>query len=80
MNLREFRCLHKGQQRQYVANQIGICGKHLNDIEAGRVNLTDKLAVKLSELYGIGVDEVKSMYEEGKDGKYRGSRKAGSNS
>jgi len=66
MNLKIFRD-NKGFQRKYVVSNIGISGKHLNDIEAGRVNLTDKCATKLSEFYGVDVGDIKNMYEEGKD-------------
>ena len=68
MNLREFR-YSKGLQRKYVSSQINISGKHLNDIEIGKVNLTDKIASKLSTLYNVEISTIKSMYEEGKNEK-----------
>ncbi|WP_291568631.1 helix-turn-helix transcriptional regulator [Clostridium sp. UBA2485] len=57
----------KGLQRKFVAEKIGICGKHLNDIEVGKVNLTDNIASKLSNLYNVKLEEIRSMYEEGKN-------------
>jgi len=66
MNLRQLR-EGRGYQRKFVAKKIGICGKHLNDIEAGKVNLTEKVAVKFSEVYDIELNKIKNMYEEGKD-------------
>jgi transcriptional regulator with XRE-family HTH domain len=74
MDLREFRKA-QGLQRKFVAIKVGICGKHLNDIEAGRVNLTDKVAFKLSEVYGADLSEIKHMYQEGKNGKHRDYKK-----
>lgn len=74
MNLREFR-YSKGLQRQYVSSQIDISGKHLNDIEIGKVNLTDKIASKLSTLYNVEISTIKSMYEEGKNEKKRNTKK-----
>lgn len=68
MNLKELRA-NKGFQRKFVVAKVGISGKHLNDIEAGRVNLTDKVAARLSEIYGINVSNIKEMYQEGKDEK-----------
>ncbi|MCX7884249.1 MAG: helix-turn-helix transcriptional regulator [Caloramator sp.] len=68
MNLRELR-YSKGLQRKFVAEHINISGKHLNDIEKGKVNLTDKMCKKLSKFYGIGEDEIKLMYLEGKNSK-----------
>lgn len=65
MNLREFR-ENKGLQRKFVMKQVGISGTHLNDIEAGRVPLTDNFTCKLSKFYGIGKKKLISMYEEGK--------------
>ena len=69
MNLKEFRA-NKGFQRKFVVAGVGICGKHLNDIEAGRVNLTDNVATKLSELYSVDVNTIKTMYKEGKNEEY----------
>ena len=74
MNLKIFRD-NKGFQRKFVVANIGICGKHLNDIEAGRVNLTDNVATKLSEFYDVEVKEIKTMYAEGKDGTIRNFKK-----
>ena len=65
--LRNFRDNTKGLQRQFVAEQIGICGKHLNDIEAGRVNLTDNIAKKLSVLYEVNIELIRDMYAESKN-------------
>lgn len=65
MDLKELRA-HKGYQRKFVVEKICISSKHLNDIEAGRVNLTDRVANKLSIFYDLDVDEIKSMYMEGK--------------
>ncbi len=66
MNLRQFRN-SKGLQRKFVVEHIDISGKHLNDIEAGRVNLTDKIALKLANFYKINIKKIKEMYEEGKN-------------
>lgn len=74
MNLKKFRD-NEGFQRKYVVSKIGISGKHLNDIEAGRVNLTDKYATRLSEFYGVDINVIKNMYEEGKDETIRGFKK-----
>jgi|GEM_PF-1867030 len=65
MNLKEFRDL-KGFQRKFAVARVGISSKHLNDIEAGRVNLTENCAVKLSEFYDVSISIIKDMYEEGK--------------
>ncbi|MDP4179062.1 MAG: helix-turn-helix transcriptional regulator [Bacillota bacterium] len=65
MNLRELR-RKNGYQRKFVAEKVNICGKHLNDIEAARVNLTEKVANKLSIFYNIELDKIKNMYLEGK--------------
>lgn len=65
-SLRKFR-YDRGLQRKFVAKKINVCGKHLNDIEAGRVTLTDKVAEKISKLYNISIEDVISMYEEGKN-------------
>lgn len=74
MNLREYRKA-QGLQRKFVAIKVGICGKHLNDIEAGRVNLTDKVALKLSEVYGVDLSKIKHMYREGKNEEHRDYKK-----
>ncbi|QXE20426.1 helix-turn-helix domain-containing protein [Clostridium sp. 001] len=66
MDLKELRS-DRGFQRKFVATKIGISGKHLNDIEAGRVNLTTSVATKFSNFYGIDVTAIKEMYEEGKN-------------
>lgn len=66
MNLRELRN-KRGLRRNYVAEIVGICGKHLNDIEGGRVNLTQKVAEKLSELYQLDIGKVFEMYKEGQN-------------
>lgn len=65
MTLRQLRN-KRGLRRKFVASNLNICGKHLNDIEAGRVNLTENLAGKFSDFYGIDVGKIKEMYEEGK--------------
>lgn len=65
LDLREFR-KGKGYQRQFIATNVGICGKHLNDVEAGRVNLTKKVALKLSEVYKVNISKVIDMYMEGR--------------
>ncbi|GCD12218.1 MULTISPECIES: helix-turn-helix domain-containing protein [Clostridium] len=75
MNLKEFRD-SRGSQRKFVVANIGICGKHLNDVEAGRVNLTDNVATKLSQFYNVSVDTIKKMYEEGKNETNRDTKKA----
>jgi transcriptional regulator with XRE-family HTH domain len=75
MNLRELRA-SRGLQRKFIVARIGISGKHLNDIEAARVRLTDKVAEKLANFYGIDIDEIKRMYEEGKNGKQGCIKKA----
>lgn len=75
MNLKELRT-SKGIQRKFIASQIGICGKHLNDIEAGRVNLTEKVANRLALFYGLDISDIRRMYEEGKNGEQRGFKKA----
>lgn len=62
-SLRKFR-YDKGFQRQFVASKIGICGKHLNDIESGKVNLTNNVASKLSKFYGVETNYIKTMYME----------------
>lgn len=64
MNLRELRN-KRGLKRKYVAETVGICGKHLNDIEGGRVNLTQKVAEKLSKLYQLDIEIILGMYKEG---------------
>lgn len=66
MGLRELRN-KKGLQRKFVAARIGICGKHLNDIEAGKVNLTEEIAKKLADVYTEDVGIIKSMYMEGRN-------------
>ena len=65
MNLKKLRDI-KGFQRKFIVSKIGISGKHLNDIEAGRVNLTDDIAKRFSDFYNIEVEEIENMYEEGK--------------
>nr|WP_025775187.1 helix-turn-helix transcriptional regulator [Clostridium botulinum] len=70
MNLRQFRN-SKGLQRKFVVSRIDISGKHLNDIEAGRVNLTDKMASKLAIFYKLDIKKIKEMYEEGKNEYFR---------
>lgn len=66
MNLKEFRDF-KGFQRKFAVAGVGISSKHLNDIEAGRVNLTDNCATKLSEFYDVDISSIKNMYMEGKN-------------
>ncbi|MGG7214021.1 helix-turn-helix domain-containing protein [Clostridium nigeriense] len=66
MNLRNLRN-KRGLRRNFVADTVGICGKHLNDIEGGRVNLTQKVAEKLAELYQLDVGEIFKMYKEGQN-------------
>lgn len=66
MNLRDLRN-KRGFRRNYVAEIVGICGKHLNDIEAGKVNLTPKVAEKLSDIYQLDSKEIFEMYLEGKN-------------
>lgn len=75
MNLRQLRG-SRGYQRKFVIDHIKISGKHLNDVEAGRVNLTDKVANKLANFYGLDVDIIKRMYKEGKNEEQRDSKKA----
>lgn len=70
MNLGQLRN-SRGIQRQFAALHLEICGKHLNDIEAGRVNLTDKMALKFSNFYNIDVKKIKEMYREGKYDQFR---------
>lgn len=66
MNLRDLRN-ERGLKRKYVAEMVGICGKHLNDIEAAKVNLTPKVAEKLSNIYQLDSKEIFEMYLEGKN-------------
>ena len=66
MNLRDLRN-KRGLKRKYVAEMVGICGKHLNDIEAGKVNLTPKVAEKLSNIYQLDSKEIFEMYLEGRN-------------
>jgi DNA-binding XRE family transcriptional regulator len=74
MNLKTLRET-KGFQRKFAVSKIGISGKHLNDIEAGRVNLTDNCAEKISQFYGVNIDDIKNMYEEGKNETSGGCKK-----
>ncbi len=75
MNLRELRN-KRGLRRNFVADTVGICGKHLNDIEGGRVNLTQKVAQKLSSLYHLEVEKIFEMYKEGQSyEQYKSSRR-----
>jgi len=67
-SLRKFR-YDKGFQRQFIASKVGICGKHLNDIESGKVNLTENIANRLSEIYGVNSQDIILMYKEGRDEK-----------
>ena len=64
MDLRNLRN-KRGLRRNFVADKVGICGKHLNDIERGRVNLTQKVAERLAELYQLDIEEIFQMYKEG---------------
>lgn len=70
MNLRKFRN-SKGLQRKFVASKLKISCKHLNDIEAGRVNLTDNVALRFSNFYGINIEKIREMYKEGKNDQIR---------
>lgn len=63
MNLKELRA-SRGYQRKFVVSKIGISSKHLNDIEAGRVNLTEKVAKKLADFYEADLEDIKIMYKE----------------
>lgn len=67
-NLRAFR-YDKGLQRKYVAEKIGISGRHLNDIEVGKVNLTDNVAIKMAEVYGVSLEIIKYLYQGEKNEK-----------
>ena len=62
MNLRNLRN-ERGLRRSFVANMVGICGKHLNDIERGRVNLTQKVA----DVYQLDIEEIFKLYKEGQN-------------
>ena len=66
MNLKEFRD-GRGSRRKFVADRVGIDGSHLNAVEGGRVNLSEKLAVKLSQFYDVDINIIKTMYKEGKN-------------
>lgn len=66
MNLRNLRN-ERGLRRSFVANMVGICGKHLNDIERGRVNLTHKVAEKLADVYQLDIEEIFKLYKEGQN-------------
>ncbi|SCJ50469.1 helix-turn-helix transcriptional regulator [uncultured Clostridium sp.] len=66
MNLRNLRN-ERGLRRSFVANMVGICGKHLNDIERGRVNLTQKVAEKLADVYQLDIEEIFKLYKEGQN-------------
>lgn len=66
MNLRSLRN-ERGLRRNFVANRVGICGKHLNDIEGGRVNLTQKVAGKLAEVYQLDIEKIFKLYKEGEN-------------
>ena len=79
MTLKEFRD-NRGFQRKFVVASVGISGKHLNDIEAGRVNLTDKYAIKLSKFYCVDINNIKKMYKEGKHGECRDIKETSSTS
>lgn len=79
MTLKEYRD-SKGLRPSFVATAIGVCRKHLNDIENGRVNLTENRADNLSQFYGINVNTIKEMYEEAKNEKFRHSKKASTTS
>lgn len=79
MNLKEFRAF-KGFQRKFAVARVGISSKHLNDIEAGRVNLTENCAVKLSDFYDVSINVIKNMYEEGKSETSKNIEKTGSTS
>ena len=70
MNLRKYRYEH-GFTRKFISSKVEISGKHLNDIEAGKVNLTENIAKKLSEVYGIDLDNIKQMYREGENGQQK---------
>lgn len=65
MDLRQFRN-NRGLQRKFVASKIKISGKHLNDIEAGRVNLTDKVALRFSHLYSVNIQKLSKCIRRGK--------------
>jgi len=79
MTLKEFRA-NKGLQRKFVVTKVGISGKHLNDIEAGRVNLTDKFAVKLSKFYKVDISTIQTMYKEGRNEECRDIKKTSATS
>lgn len=75
MNLRKYRYEH-GFTRKFISSKVEISGKHLNDIEAGKVNLTESIAKKLSEAYGVDLDDIKQMYREGESGQQKDKRAA----
>ncbi|MGL5150925.1 MAG: helix-turn-helix domain-containing protein [Clostridium sp.] len=67
MNLREYRN-NQGFQRKFVVDKTGISSKHLNDVEAGKVNLTDNIATRLSKFYKLDKIKIVEMWVESKNG------------
>lgn len=44
---------------QELAEKIGVTRQHLNQVDCGKCNLTDKVAVKLSEVFDVTVDDLR---------------------
>ena len=56
-NLRYLR-LKNDMSLQEVADKIGTTKQNLSNIETGKIKLSDKFKVLLSELYGVGIEKL----------------------
>lgn len=63
-----------GFRRGFVAEQLNISPKYLNEIERGEGAMTRDRAVLLAKLYKVTANEILKVWEEKNNGKFTKKR------
>lgn len=61
-NIKYYRVSHDLTQRE-LSQKIGVSDQYICDIENGKSPVSDKVAMKLADVFNVSVDEVRSERE-----------------
>lgn len=64
-HVRRFRRQHGDMTQQELARRVGVTRQTIHSIERGRYNPSVALALRLSGVFGVSVEELFELDEEG---------------
>lgn len=64
-NLRRYRFEHDEISQQDLANAVGVTRLTIHSIETGKFNPSTLLALKISQFFGVAVEDIFYLVEDG---------------